>query len=52
VAPPLPAYYADLHMHSRFAYATSRNLTLPVLDATARKKGVPRPSGMTPPGSS
>ncbi len=35
-----PAYYADLHMHSRFAYATSRNLTLPVLDATAREKGV------------
>ncbi|RBY78388.1 DNA helicase UvrD [Geodermatophilus sp. TF02-6] len=27
-------------MHSRFAYATSRNLTLPVLDATAREKGV------------
>lgn len=35
-----PVYYADLHMHSRFAYATSRNLTLPVLDTTAREKGV------------
>jgi uncharacterized protein (TIGR00375 family) len=40
VAPPPPAYYADLHVHSRFAYATSRNLTLPVLDTTAREKGV------------
>ncbi|WNV76159.1 endonuclease Q family protein [Geodermatophilus sp. DSM 44513] len=33
-------YSADLHVHSRFAYATSRDLTLPVLDATAREKGV------------
>lgn len=44
--PPEPAttsgggYAVDLHMHSRFAYATSRNLTLPVLEATAREKGV------------
>jgi uncharacterized protein (TIGR00375 family) len=37
---PPPAYHADLHVHSRFAYATSRDLTLPVLDATAREKGV------------
>ncbi|SDQ10273.1 endonuclease Q family protein [Quadrisphaera sp. DSM 44207] len=34
------SWYADLHVHSRYAYATSRNLTLPVLDATAREKGV------------
>lgn len=34
------AYYADFHIHSRFARATSRSLTLPVLDEQARKKGV------------
>ncbi len=33
-------YVADLHMHSRFARATSKDLTLPVLDEWARKKGV------------
>lgn len=35
-----PAYYADFHIHSRFASATSKNLTLPVLDEYARKKGI------------
>ncbi len=34
------AWSADLHVHSRFAYRTSRRLTLPVLDAAAREKGV------------
>jgi len=33
-------YYADFHIHSRFARATSKNLTLPVLDEYARKKGI------------
>ena len=33
-------YYADFHIHSRFARATSHNLTLPVLDEFAHKKGV------------
>lgn len=33
-------YFADLHIHSRFARATSKDLTLPVLDAWARKKGI------------
>ncbi|MGH7157100.1 MAG: endonuclease Q family protein [Candidatus Saccharimonadales bacterium] len=33
-------YYADFHIHSRFARATSKNLTLPVLDEFARKKGI------------
>jgi uncharacterized protein (TIGR00375 family) len=33
-------YYADFHIHSRFSRATSKNLTLPVLDEFARKKGV------------
>ncbi|HSX17929.1 MAG TPA: endonuclease Q family protein [Candidatus Saccharimonadales bacterium] len=32
-------YYADFHIHSRFARATSRSLTLPLLDEFARKKG-------------
>ncbi len=34
------AYYADFHIHSRFARATSRSLTLPLLDEFARKKGI------------
>ena len=34
------SYYADFHIHSRFARATSPNLTLPVLDEFARKKGI------------
>ena len=33
-------YYADFHIHSRFARATSRSLTLPILDEYARKKGI------------
>jgi uncharacterized protein (TIGR00375 family) len=33
-------YYADFHIHSRFARATSRNLTLSLLDEFARKKGI------------
>jgi uncharacterized protein (TIGR00375 family) len=33
-------YYGDFHIHSRFSRATSKNLTLPVLDEFARKKGV------------
>ncbi|MBI2589127.1 DNA helicase UvrD [Candidatus Saccharibacteria bacterium] len=33
-------YYADFHIHSRFARATSKNLTLPLLDEYARKKGI------------
>lgn len=33
-------YFVDLHMHSRFARATSRNLTLPVLEQTALQKGI------------
>jgi uncharacterized protein (TIGR00375 family) len=33
-------YYADLHIHSRFARATSKDLTLPTLDLWARKKGI------------
>lgn len=34
------AYFADFHIHSRFARATSKSLTLPVLDEFARKKGI------------
>ncbi len=34
------AYYADFHIHSRFARATSKSLTLPVLNEFARKKGI------------
>lgn len=34
------AWYADLHVHSRFAYATSRALTLPALAEGAREKGL------------
>ncbi len=33
-------YFADLHIHSRYARACSKDLTLPVLDATARQKGI------------
>lgn len=33
-------YYADFHIHSRFARATSSSLTLPLLDEYARKKGI------------
>lgn len=33
-------YYADLHLHSRFARATSKSLTLPLLVAEAEKKGI------------
>ena len=33
-------YAADLHLHSRFAYATSKNLTLESLAAWARVKGI------------
>lgn len=34
------AYFADLHMHSRFSRATSQSLTLPVLGESAQKKGI------------
>ncbi|MBI2285666.1 DNA helicase UvrD [Candidatus Saccharibacteria bacterium] len=33
-------YYADFHIHSRFSRATSKTLTMPVLDEYARKKGI------------
>ncbi len=33
-------FVADLHIHSRYAYACSKNLTLPNLAATARTKGI------------
>ena len=33
-------YYADFHIHSRFSRATSPNLTLPILDEFARRKGI------------
>jgi len=33
-------YFADLHIHSRFARATSKSLDLAVLDEWARKKGI------------
>ena len=33
-------FVADLHIHSRFAYACSKNLTLPNLAATAVTKGI------------
>lgn len=34
------AYYADLHIHSSYAYATSRELTFENLARWARRKGV------------
>ena len=33
-------YIADLHIHSRFSRATSRDCDLPHLDLWARKKGI------------
>ena len=36
----LGEFVADLHIHSRFAYACSKNLTLANLAATARVKGI------------
>jgi DNA helicase II / ATP-dependent DNA helicase PcrA len=33
-------FYADLHLHSRYAYATSRNADLPELARWARRKGI------------
>lgn len=33
-------YYADLHLHSRFSMATSKELTLPNIAAVAEKKGI------------
>ncbi len=36
----MPSYSADLHLHSRFAYACSKNLTLENLAAWARIKGI------------
>lgn len=33
-------YIADLHIHSRFSYATSRDCGLPQLDWWARRKGI------------
>jgi uncharacterized protein (TIGR00375 family) len=34
------SYAADLHLHSRYAYATSKNITLESLAAWARVKGI------------
>jgi DNA helicase II / ATP-dependent DNA helicase PcrA len=34
------SFYADIHIHSRFSRATSRNLDLPTLAAWARRKGI------------
>ncbi len=34
------SYTADLHLHSRYAYATSKNITLESLAAWARVKGI------------
>ena len=34
------AYVADLHIHSRFAYATSKELNIPTLTKWARRKGI------------
>ena len=34
------SYVADLHLHSRFAYATSKNLTLENLATWAKTKGI------------
>ena len=36
----MPSYAADLHLHSRYAYACSKNLTLENLGAWARIKGI------------
>ncbi len=33
-------YLADLHLHSRYSRATSREMTIPVLARTAREKGL------------
>ena len=33
-------FYTDLHIHSRYARATSRDCDLPHLDLWARKKGI------------
>ena len=33
-------FYADLHIHSRYARATSRDCDLSHLDLWARKKGI------------
>src|SRR4030095_16462781 len=33
-------FYADLHLHSRYARATSRNADLPELAWWARRKGI------------
>ena len=37
---PTGEFVADLHLHSRFAYACSKNLTLPNIAAAARTKGI------------
>jgi len=37
---PLMRWFGDFHIHSRFSRATSKELTLPVLDEWARKKGI------------
>lgn len=33
-------YFADLHIHSKYAMATSRDCDAPHLDVWARKKGI------------
>lgn len=38
--PPGPTYTADLHLHSRYAYATSKQLSLDNLTAWAKIKGI------------
>src|SRR4029450_5185234 len=37
---PWMPFYADLHLHSRYARATSRNADLPELAWWARRKGI------------
>src|SRR3989338_7525326 len=37
---PSMKWFGDFHIHSRFSRATSKELTLPVLDEWARKKGI------------
>ena len=37
---PLPTFLADLHLHSRYSYATSRDLDLEGMAAHAERKGI------------
>ena len=40
VRKPAHEFVADLHIHSRYAYACSKNLTLDNIAATAKTKGI------------